>query len=94
MIAATREFDADPGFMNGHWYMGPTGLLYIVPDESFGLAEIHGPGDAMEDTLNAIYREVPFDQVDPRVVANDHGLDYVPEFLRRFDDISDVYYSA
>lgn len=73
------------GLENGHWYLDNDGMLYIVPSEEDGLAEIEGPDSEILEQLNAIYREAPFDKVDQQQVANDLGLDIILDVFKRFD---------
>lgn len=85
-----RKFLQLPGFEDGHWFQDAAGNLIIVPK---GTAEIQGADGPLLDELNKTYRETPFRQIDPRVVASRLQLEYVEQPLRRFDPTSG-YYSA
>jgi hypothetical protein len=87
------EYEKTNGLENGHWYLDPDGLLFIVPTEEDGLAEIEGPDGAILDQLNAVYRETPFEKVDQRQVAADLGLDIVLDVLKRFDPETGFYHA-
>jgi hypothetical protein len=79
-------------FMQGHWYLDPaTKLMYIVPDERHGLAETHGPDDAILDALDRRYRDARtsssdwFDLIPVESVADGLDLWFIAQPFRRFD---------
>lgn len=69
------------GYESGHWYLNEDGVLYIVPN---GEAEIEGPDDVVLEALNTVYREQPFGDIDPNVVAEKLSLDVVLDIFKRF----------
>jgi len=78
--------------MKGHWYRDPdTNLLYIVPNDEFGSAEIIGPDDDIEERLNVYYRNTAMADVDTELVASVLGLEIIPEILFRFDEGAGYY---
>lgn len=87
--AAEQPLDC---FMQGHWYWDPvTKLMYIVPDERHGLAETHGPDDAILDALDRRYRDADtsatdwFDAFPVESVADGLGLRFIAQPFRDFD---------
>lgn len=88
---ATGEYIQAPELENGHWYLDDEGLLYIVPNDLHGIAEIEGPdGDTM-DELNARYRKAGFENINTEELAKALDLDFIPDVLRRFDPQSGFY---
>lgn len=88
-----NEYVKTNGLENGHWYVNQNGMLFIVPSEEDGIAEIEGPDGAVLDQLNAIYRETPFEKVDQAQVANDLGLEVIQDVLKRFDPAIGFYHA-
>lgn len=88
-----NQYEKTAGLENGHWYRDSDGMLYIVPTEEDGLAEIEGPDGDVTDKLNAVYRDTAFAKVDQHQVARELGLEVVLDVLKRFD--SEIgFYSA
>lgn len=87
------ESDAEPCFEKGHWYIDDDGLLYIIPDDSLGLADSIGPDNDTADALNQAYSEVKFEEVDRESLAQSLNLEIVLDVLKRFDPETG-YYSA
>lgn len=78
---------------HGHWYLDEDGMLYIVPNPQYGLAEIEGPDDEICSLLGKVYQAKEFAEVDPEEVAKMHDLEYVSPVLHRFTEQTG-YYSA
>lgn len=75
-----------PGLEKGHWFKDAEGNLFIVPDESYGLAEIEGPDGVILDALNAAYQGIKqLTEINPESIAEDLELDFIPDYLKRFD---------
>ena len=90
-----------PALMNGHWYFGDDGRShYIIPDERHGLTETYGPDGDMLDNLNALYRDLDtgkadwFDAVDRESIAKRFDLYAVPDWQKRYEPLTDSYYTV
>jgi hypothetical protein len=87
------EYEKTNGLEHGHWYLDTNGMLFIVPTEEDGLAEIEGPDGAILDKLNAVYRDTAFEKVNQDQVARDLGLEVVLDVLKRFDTETGFYHA-
>ncbi|STQ90060.1 hypothetical protein [Iodobacter fluviatilis] len=82
-------------FYKGHWYLDlETSQLYIVPNSQYAIAEIIGADDEKLELLNTIYRETPFDKINPLLIAEKLHLEIVIDALKRFDPDEEFYYVA
>jgi hypothetical protein len=80
----TQEYTQD--LTTGHWYSDEDGMLYIVPSDENGVAEIEGPDDTVVMAeLNALYRDIPFKLTCPYHVAKLTGLTVVADTFKRFN---------
>lgn len=80
------QTEPQPCYEHGHWYVDGE-FLYIVPDDDYGSAETIGPDNDTLDALNAAYRKLsgPMSNINPREIAESLGLEFAPEWQRRFD---------
>lgn len=88
-----------PEIERGHWYLGPTGALFIVPDDELAAAEIEGPDGEMLDRLNRVYRRcdsegVTFQRIDTAGIARVLELEFVDQAERLFDAATGRYFVA
>ncbi|NHQ86784.1 hypothetical protein HA050_11710 [Iodobacter sp. HSC-16F04] len=95
-VESQTETNAFPEeFSKGHWYLDlETSQLYIVPNSQYAIAEIIGADDEKLELLNTIYRETPFDKINPFMVAEKLHLEIVIDALKRFDPDDEFYYVA
>ena len=95
----SQKYLEEPCKEKGHWYVSDeNGMLYIVPNDKYGSAEIDGPDDDILDALNAAYREADtngtdFDRIDAEAIAQRLGLSVIPDVLKRFDSESGYYHA-
>ncbi|MBK6616531.1 MAG: hypothetical protein IPG27_21405 [Ottowia sp.] len=89
-----------PELEHGHWYIEDgSGALFIVPDDSFGAAEIEGPDGETLDRLNAAYRrcdaeKVEFGRIHKDGIARVLGLTVVQDWQHRFDQRTGRYFTV
>jgi hypothetical protein len=77
----TRRHVPDNALLHGHWYVEPSGALYIIP--TIGRAE--GPAGPTLDHLNTLYGAQALSEVNVDVVANLTGLRAVHWSDKKFD---------
>lgn len=68
-------------YMEGHWYMDDNLVVYIVPNDNYGLAETYGPDGAVLDAINEHHRV--HKHVDGEAAARKLHLYWVPSWQRR-----------
>ena len=88
----------EPCKEHGQWYVDSQGILFVVPNDKYGAAEIDGPDGATLDALNAAYRdaeaaEIRFDDMEPETTAAHLELTYVYAAHKRFDPSIGYYVS-
>lgn len=75
-----------PAVMEGHWYRGPSGELYVIPNDLYGAMDAIGPDDVVEDELVKFYNAHLFDDVDVNLVEERFGLSFIQPWQRRFEE--------
>lgn len=70
-----------PGFLVGHWYLNQEGELFIVPNAVAGIA---GSDKSIIARLDQAYCLMDFDAVDPKTIAKQLDLEFVPASYRHF----------
>lgn len=88
---STSQFIYIKGMDYGHWYQDADGNLYIMPDARFDDSESLGPDNEHMTALNEAYRTRKFDDIDQDELAEELGLEFVPNVLHRFDKESGFY---